>query len=77
MSFNLNEVRRLELMGGAVLAKFNRLVSAADRSAHGSAAQEALGEFMKAFERDPNLAADEARTEAAAAAAAREAAARS
>jgi hypothetical protein len=66
MSFSLLEVQRLELMGGAVLAKYRRLVRAADGSAHGSPAQEELFAFHKAFERDPNLAADEARTEAAA-----------
>jgi hypothetical protein len=68
MSFDLNEVRRLEVMGGAVEAKYWRLVSNRDGSAHESPSARELGEFMKAFEQDPNKAAEIARNEAVAAA---------
>jgi hypothetical protein len=68
MSFSLNEVARLQLFGGAVWAKYERLLGEADRSAHGSLAQQELGAFCQAWLQDSNKAADEARTEAAAAA---------
>jgi hypothetical protein len=63
-SFNRIEVRRLRLMNGAVERKYWRLVSAADHSAHLSPAQRELAAFMKAFEQDPNKAAEVARDEA-------------
>jgi hypothetical protein len=75
-SFNRIEVQRLEIMGGAVLAKFHRLTATASASAHMSPAQQELAAFMKAFEQDPNLAAEVARDEAVAAAEAAEAARR-
>jgi hypothetical protein len=76
MSFNLLEVRRLELAGGAALAKYRRLLSEADQSMHGSPAQQALGEFCQAWIADPNAAMEQARNENAAAWAAAERAAR-
>jgi hypothetical protein len=77
MSFDRNEITRLRLHGGAVLAKYQRLVGEADRSAHDSPAQRALGNFQQAWIADPNLAAEVARDEAVAAIEAHEAAARS
>jgi hypothetical protein len=53
MSFDLLEVHRLQRAGGAVLAKYNRLVAAADASAHGSLAQQELGEFQQSWLADP------------------------
>jgi hypothetical protein len=60
----------------ALLAKFERLTNAAAASAHLSPAQQELADFMKAFEHDPNAAANVAREEAAEAAEAAELAAR-
>jgi hypothetical protein len=76
VSFNLIEVQRLQVMGGAVLAKYERLLGEADRALHDSPAVRELGQFMKDFEQDPNLAAEVARNEDAAAWAAAERAAR-
>jgi hypothetical protein len=76
MSFDLNEVRRLEIVGGATLAKYRRLVSECDQSMHGSLAHEALGQFQRDWIANPNRATEVAREEAAAAAAAGELAAR-
>jgi hypothetical protein len=76
VSSNLIEVQRLHVMGGAALAKYERLVGEADQSMHGSPAQEVLGAFCQAWIADPNAAMEAARNEAAAAAAAREATAR-
>jgi hypothetical protein len=67
MSFDLLEVRRLELAGGAALAKYQRLLGECDRSAHLSPAQQALGEFCQAWIADPNRAMEVARNEVAAA----------
>jgi hypothetical protein len=53
MSFNLNEVHRLRRLGGAVLAKYERLVAAADQSQHGSPAEAELGAFRLAWLADP------------------------
>jgi hypothetical protein len=76
MSFDLNEVRRLELAGGAVLAKYRRLVSECDHSMLGSPAHEALGQFQLDWIADPNRATEVAREENVARIAAAEAAAR-
>jgi hypothetical protein len=76
MSFDLNEVRRLELAGGAALAKYQRLLGEADQALHGSPAHQALGEFCKQWEQDPNRAMEVARNEVAARAEAAEAAAK-
>jgi hypothetical protein len=76
MSLSLIEVARLQVFGGAVLAKYERLVAAADASLHGSLAQAELGEFCQAWIADPNRAAEVAREEAVAAIAAAEIAAR-
>jgi hypothetical protein len=73
MSFDLNEVRRLQAQGGAVLAKYERLVAAADAAMHGSPAHEELGAFQLSWIADPDLAAEVAREEAAEAAEAAEA----
>jgi hypothetical protein len=53
MSFDRNEIARLRLFGGAVLAKYERLVAAADHSAHLSPAQLELAEFCQAWIADP------------------------
>jgi hypothetical protein len=66
MSFHLIEVRRLEAAGGAVLAKYRRLVAAADAAAHDSPAHRALAQFWKAWEQDPQAVTNAAREEAAA-----------
>jgi hypothetical protein len=53
MSFDLNEVHRLKAAGGKVLAKYNKLVTAADQAAHGSPAEQELGAFQLAWLQDP------------------------
>jgi hypothetical protein len=44
-------------MGGAVWAKWQRLVAAADASAHGSPAEQEVGEFRLAWLADPTRTA--------------------
>jgi hypothetical protein len=56
----------LQLFGGAVWQKYERLLAEADRSAHGSPALQELGEFCQSWIADPNRAAEVAREEAAA-----------
>jgi hypothetical protein len=53
MSFSLNEVARLQRAGGAVLAKYKKLLAEADGAMHDSLAHRALGEFQKSWEQDP------------------------
>jgi hypothetical protein len=58
MSFNMNEVRRLEAArvtaaGLKVWEKYQRLVTAADQAAHGSPAEQELGEFRLQWLADP------------------------
>ena len=65
MSFDLNEVRRLQYAGGAVWEKYRRLLSAADRAQHDSPDHKALGEFEMAWKADPVAAAQQAEAEAA------------
>jgi hypothetical protein len=68
MSFWLGEVYRLKAAGGAVWGEYQRLVTAADASAHDSPVHRALGEFQQAWAADPAgvTAAIEAKTAAAA-----------
>jgi hypothetical protein len=61
MSFSLMEVARLQVFGGAVLARYRELVEAADRSLHDSPAQRELGEFRQSWLADPNATAEVAR----------------
>jgi hypothetical protein len=71
MSFDLLETYRLERVGGAVLAKYRRLVAAADAAMHGSPAHVQLGRFMKSWEQDADRVTREAEQEAKAEAKAR------
>jgi hypothetical protein len=61
MSFDLTQIRKLELMGGAALQRHAELVRAADASAHGSIAQDELSAFRALWLQDPNVAAEVAR----------------
>jgi hypothetical protein len=67
VSFDLNEVRRLQYAGGAVWEKYRRLLSAADQALHDSLDHRALGEFEMAWKADPVAAAQQAEEEAGAA----------
>jgi hypothetical protein len=68
MSFDRNEVRRLEATGGAVLARYRALVAAADASAYDSPAARAKAEFERDWAADPEtvkrIVAAEARAQA-------------
>jgi hypothetical protein len=65
MSFDLNEVRRLQQLGGPTWAEYQRLVSECDTSTFDSPAHKALGEFQQGWLHDPQsvIAAAEAKAE--------------
>jgi hypothetical protein len=65
MSFDLNEMRRLQYAGGAVWEKYRQLLSAADAAMHDSPAHKALGEFEMAWKTDPEAVIRAVEAEAA------------
>jgi hypothetical protein len=64
MSFNMIELYRLQQKGGAVLAKYQRLLAEADASMHDSPAHRAYGAFCKQWEADPVGTTQQAEQEA-------------
>jgi hypothetical protein len=63
MSFNLNEIARLQRFGGPTWAEYQRLVAECDVSTFDSPAHKALGEFQQGWLHDPQsvIAAAEAK----------------
>jgi hypothetical protein len=64
MSFDLVQLGRLQQVGGAVLTHYERLLREANQSAHGSPAEQALGEFQLAWIADPERVTREAEEKA-------------
>jgi hypothetical protein len=64
MSFDLIQVHKLKAEGGAVLAKYERLLREANQSAHGSSSELVLGQFQLAWIADPERVTREAEEEA-------------
>jgi hypothetical protein len=61
---HLSELYRLEAAGGPLLAKYQRLVSAADRALHMSPAVNELLEFQRDWQADPQAVTATAAREA-------------